>query len=210
VLVDPVGGGFAHSLARPGGNITGLAVMDIDPSPKRLEMLKSMIPALARVAVLTNPATSVHSAILKSVQGAGQTLGVKVVGVNARTTSEIEQAFATMLREGSDGLIVADDAFFRGQRQHIADLALKNRVPVIAPWREYVAAGGLMSYGQNVADSFRRAALYVDKIIKGAKPEELPVEQPTKIHFAINRKTANALGLVVSNELLLRADEVIG
>ena len=210
VLVDPVGGGFARSLARPGGNITGLAVMDVDPSPKRLELLKIMIPSLARVAVLTNPGTSVHSGIVKSVQAAGQTLNVRIVAASARTAEEIEQVFASVRRERTEALIVADDALFRGQRQQIAELALRIRMPVVAPWREYVAAGGLMSYGQNVADSFRRAANYVDKIFKGEKPGELPVEQPTKIHLAINRKTANVLGLVIPQELLLRADETVG
>jgi putative ABC transport system substrate-binding protein len=129
--------------------------------------------------------------------------------VSARTPEEIERGFATMSKERAKGVIIADDAFFRGQRQQIADLAAKNRMPAITPWREYVAAGGLMSYGQNIADSFRRAATYVDKILKGAKPGELPIEQPTRIHMAINRKTAKALGLAIPQELLLRADEVI-
>jgi putative ABC transport system substrate-binding protein len=209
VLVDPVGSGFAASLARPGGNITGLSVMDVDPSPKRLELLKTLIPALSRVALLVNPGTSVHPVIVKSVQAAGQQAGIKVLPVDARTPEDIEHGFATMTRERAEGAIIADDAFFRGQRQQIADSAMKNRMPAIAPWQQYVAAGGLMSYGQNVADAFRRAATYVDKILKGANPGELPIEQPTRIHLAINRNTANALGLTIPQELLLRADEVI-
>jgi putative ABC transport system substrate-binding protein len=209
VVFDPVGSGFAASLARPGGNITGLSVIDVDPSPKRLELLKTMLPALSRVAVLVNPGSSVHPAIVKSVQAAGQHAGMKVLPVDARTPEEIERGFATMSQERAEGVIIADDAFFRGRRQQIADLAAKNRMPAITPWREYVSAGGLMSYGQNIADSFRRAATYVDKILKGAKPGELPIEQPTRIHLAINRKTAKALGLTIPQELLLRADEVI-
>jgi putative ABC transport system substrate-binding protein len=181
----------------------------VDPGPKRLELLKSLVPALSRVAILVNPGTSVHPAIVKSVQAAAQQSGIKVLPVDAGTAEHIERGFATMARERVEGVIVADDAFFRGQRKQIADLAVKNRIPVIAPWREYVAAGGLMSYGQSIADSFRRAATYVDRILKGARPGDLPIEQPTRIHLAVNRKTAQALGLAIPHELLLRADEVI-
>ena len=156
-----------------------------------------------------NPGSSVRAAIVRSVQAAGQHAGIKVLPVDARTPEEIERGFVIMAQERAEGVIIADDAFFRGQRRQIADLAVKNRMPAITPWREYVAAGGLMSYGQNIADSFRRAATYVDKILKGAKPGELPIEQPTRIHLAINRKTANLLGMKISPELLLRADEVI-
>ena len=209
VAVDPVGSGFAASLARPAGNITGLSVIDVDLGPKRLELLKTMLPALSRVAVLVNPGSSVRAAIVRSVQAAGQHAGIKVLPVDARTPEEIERGFVIMAQERAEGVIIADDAFSRGQRRQIADLAVKNRMPAITPWREYVAAGGLMSYRQNIADSFRRAATYVDKILKGAKPGELPIEQPTRIHLAINRKTANLLGMKISPELLLRADEVI-
>lgn len=209
VAIDPVSSGFAASLARPGGNITGLSVIDVDPSPKRLELLKSLVPALSRVALLVNPGTSVHPAIVKSVQAAAQPAGIKVLPVDAGTPEQIERGFATMVRERVEGVIVADDAFFRGQRKQIADLAVKNRIPAIAPWREYVTAGGLMSYGQSIADSFRRAATYVDRILKGARPGDLPIEQPTRIHLALNRKTADALGLAMPHDLLLRADEVI-
>jgi ABC-type uncharacterized transport system substrate-binding protein len=138
-----------------------------------------------RVAVLVNPGTSVHPAIVKSVQAAGQHGGINVMAVDARTPEEIERGIATMTRERVKGVIIADDAYFRGQRQQIADLAVKHRMPVIAPWREYVASGGLISYGQDIADPFRRAATYVDKILKGAKPGELPIELPTRIHLAI-------------------------
>jgi putative ABC transport system substrate-binding protein len=209
VAIDPVASGFAASLARPGGNITGLSVIDVDPSPKRLELLKTMNPALSRAAVLVNPSVPAHAAIVKSMQAAGQHAGINVVPVAARTAEEIEQGFAVMLRDRAGGAVVSDDAFFRGQRRQIAALALRGRIPAIAPWREYVTAGGLMSYGQDIADSFRRTALYVDKILKGARPGELAIEQPTRIHLAVNRKTAGALGLAIPRELLLRADEAI-
>ena len=206
---DPVGNGFAASLARPGGNITGLSIIAIELNPKRLELLKIMIPTLSRVAILVNPGNPSHPAVLKSVQAAAQQVGIKILPVNARTPEEIERGFAMMKREHAEAVIIAADAFFFGQGRQIAELALKNRMPSIFQDREHVEAGGLMSYGQNVTDFFRRAATYVDKILKGAKPGELPIEQPMRIHFAINRKTAKELGLNITNELLLRADKVI-
>jgi len=209
VLMDPVGGGFAASLARPGGNITGLSIIDIDPTPKRLELLKAMRPALSRVAVLVNPGTSAHSAMVKNVQAVGQRAGIRILLVDARTPDEIERGFAIMTREHAHGAIIADDAVFLWERRQIADLAMKNRMPSIAPWREYVAAGGLMSYGQDIPGSFRRAAAYVDKILKGAKPSDLPVEQPTRFELIINAKTAKTLEMTIPPSLLGRADEVI-
>jgi len=204
VAIDPVGSGFAGSLARPGGNITGLSVIDVDPTPKRLELLKTLVPALSRVAVLVNPATSAHVRVVANARIAGEQAGIEVAAVEAGTAEAMGRAF-----EGLEAVIVADDALFRGERRRIAELALKARLPVIAPWREFAAVGGLASYGQDIADSFRRAALYADRVLKGAKPGELPIEQPTRIHLAINRKTAKALGLAIPSELLLRADEVI-
>ena len=209
VVIDPVGSGIAASLARPGGNVTGLSNITTDVSPKHIELLKSMIPKLSRVAFLMNPGNPGHPAILQSVQVAGQHAGMKVLPVEARTREEIERGFAAMTRERAGAVIIAADAFVFGQRRQMAELAVKNRMPSIAPWREFVAAGGLMSYGQIFNDFFRRAATYVDKILKGAKPGELPIEQPTKIHLAINMKTAKALGLAVSKELQFRADELI-
>lgn len=209
VLVDPVGSGFAASLRRPGGNITGLAVMDTDPGPKRLEILKTMVPSLSRAAVLVNPKNSVHGSIVKGAQAAGERIGVKVVSFPAGSREDIERAFASMERERVTGLLVADDALFRGERERIAALASSMRVPSIAPWREYAAAGGLMSYGQNVGDSFRRAAGYVDKILNGSKPGDLAIDQPTRIHFALNRGTAAKLGLAIPRELAFLADEVL-
>ena len=208
-ISDPVSAGVVKSLARPGGNITGLSVMTVDLSPKQIELLHAVIPRLSRVALLMNSSNSGHPAILKSTQAAARSIGATVLPVEVRSAEEIERGFATMARERSDVLIVAVDTFLIGQRRQIADLALKHRLPTMYGYREDVEAGGLMSYGQNLADFYRRAATYVDKILKGATPGELPIEQPIKIHLAINRKTAKALGLVISKELLFRADEVI-
>jgi putative ABC transport system substrate-binding protein len=206
---DPLASGFAASLARPGRNITGLSLITVDLGPKYLELLKLMMPALSRVAVLENPGNPVDPGILKSVQAAAQQVGVKVLPVDASTLEEIERGFATMRRERANAVIILPDSFFIRQRREITELATRNRLPSIFSFREDVEAGGLMSYGVNMADIFRRAATYVDKILKGANPRELPIEQPTKIHLAINRKTAKALGLIIPRNLVIRADEVI-
>ena len=207
---DPVGSGFVASLAHPGGNITGLANFNLDISAKLLELLMTMAPGLSRVAVLGNPGSSTHSAILKSIQAAALTIGrVRVFSVEARTPEEIERGFVRMTQERAGGVIVAADGFLNQQRRQIADLAASHRLPSITQTRTYVEAGGLMSYGQNQADCYRRAATYVDKILKGAKPADLPVEQPTKLELIINGKTAKALGLKIPQLLLIMADKVI-
>ena len=207
--VDPVDAGFVKSLARPGGNITGLSNLAGDISAKHLEMLLATMPTLARVAVLMNPANSTHAAFLKNVQYAAQKAGIKVLPVEAQTPQEIERAFSTMAREHVGAVIVALDPFFIQQGPQIAVQAGKHRLPSIFANREYAEAGGLLSYGQNQLDIYRRAATYVDKILKGAKPADLPIEQPTKLELVINLKTAKALGLTIPQSLLLRADEVI-
>ena len=206
---DPIGGGFAASLARPGGNITGFSVIAVDVSPKRLELLKTMMPAVSRIAVLVNPGNQAKPVVLKSVQAAAQQAGIQILAVDARTPEEIERGFAMMTSKRAEAVIIMNDAFFIQQRRQISELAARHRMPLMSPYREYVAAGGLMSYGQDLTDFYRRAATYVDKILRGAKPGELPIEQPTKIHLAINRNTAKALGINIPQELLLRADEVI-
>ena len=206
---DPVASGFATSLARPGGNITGLSLMNVDVGPKQLELLKLMAPALSRVAVLVNPGNTVHAANLKSLQAAAQQIGLNVLPADVRSPEEIERGFVATRREHADGIIVLADAFFIAQRRQIMELAVRHRLPSLFFFREDVEAGGLISYGPNIADYFRRAATYVDKILKGAKPSELPIEQPTTVHLAINRKTAKALGITVPQSLLVRADEVI-
>jgi putative ABC transport system substrate-binding protein len=207
---DPVGSGFVASLARPGGNITGLSNTNLDVSAKLLELLMAMAPKLSRVAVLGNPGSSTHSAILKSVQDAALSrAGVRVLSVEVRTREEIERGFVGMTQNRADGVMVAADAFLNEQSQHIAPLALKHRLPSISQPRVYAEAGGLMSYGPNTADSYRHAATYVDKILKGAKPADLPVEQPTKFELVVNLKTAKALGLKIPESIRIRADEVI-
>ena len=206
---DPVGSGFVKSLAHPGGNITGLSNINVDLTPKLLEMLLSMVPKLSRVAVLVNPANSSHSARLKSVQTAAQRVRVRILPVEAKTAQEIEPAFSMMRRENAGAVIVHSDAIFNAQVRQIAELAEKHRLLSIAGIREYVDAGCLMSYGPSFASMYRRAATYVDKIFKGAKPADLPVEQPTKFEFVINRKTAKALGLTIPQSLLVSADKVI-
>jgi len=208
-VVDPVQSGFAASLARPGGNITGLSAMNLEVSTKHVELLKTMIPSLSRVAVLVNPGNSAHPALLKGVQAAGQRAGMKVLPVYARTLEDVERGFDKVKKEHAEAIIVATDSFFILHGRQIAELAAKNRMPSMFTYRNDVAAGGMISYGLDLAEQHRRAASYVDKILKGAKPAELPIEQPTKIHLAINRKTAKLLGLAIPQELLLRADEVI-
>lgn len=206
---DPVGSGFVASLAHPGGNITGLSLLLEDITPKQLEILLVMVPRLSRLAVLANPANASYATLQGNVEAVARKAGVEVLAVQARTPGEIENAFSTMAQKTTGAVIIASDALFTQQIRQIATLADKTRLPVIGPFRQYADAGALMSYGQNFTDHFRRAATYVDKIFKGAKPADLPVEQPTKFELVVNLKTARLLGLSVPHELLLRADQVI-
>jgi putative ABC transport system substrate-binding protein len=206
---DPVGRGFATSLARPGGNITGLSAYASSPAGKHLELLKNAVPRLSRIALLVNPGSSAYENIVRSVQAAGKKLGLNVLRVDARSSEDIERGFEAMSRDRAGAVIVTNDSFYIAQRRQITALALEHRLPSVFHFREDVVAGGLMSYGHDVSYNYRRAADYVDKILKGAKPSELPIEQPTKFHLAINRKTAKALGVAISKELEFRADEVI-
>ncbi len=206
---DPVGGGFVQSMARPGGNITGFTPSAGDISAKLLEMLLSMAPKLSRVAVLMNPGNSIHTRVLQTVQAAAQRTNAKILPVEARTAPEIEKAFSTMTREKAGAVIVPRDALLIQQARKIAELAAKNRLLSISSFQEFVDAGGLMSYGSDNVDTFRRAATYVDKILKGAKPGDLPVDQPTRFELIINGKTAKALGLKIPQSLLISAGKVI-
>ena len=208
-MSDPVGNGFAQSLARPGGNVTGLTLTTTDMSPKHIELLKLMLPKLTQLGVLVNLGNPTHPAIVKSIGANAQKMGVKTRTLDARNPDGIARNFAIMKQARTEAVIVAVDAFFIGQRQQIADLALKGRLPSMFSAQEHVEAGGLMSYGQNLADMYRRAAGYVDKILKGAKPGDLPIEQPAVFSLAINGKTAKALGIAIPNEMLVRADKVI-
>jgi putative ABC transport system substrate-binding protein len=208
-MIDPVGNGFAASLTRPGGNITGLALTTTDASPKQFELLKLVVPKLMRLGVLVNFGNPAHPAILKSIEAQAQKLGIKVERLDARNADGIARNFSIMKQDRTEALLVVLDAFFIAQRQQIADLALKYRLPSLFSAHELTAAGGLMSYAQNLEDFYRRAAPFVDKILKGAKPGDLPIEQPAIFELHINKKTAKALGLALPQELLLRADKVI-
>jgi putative ABC transport system substrate-binding protein len=207
---NPVGDRLIGSLARPGGNVTGLTmVAGPELGGKYLELLKEAAPGVSRVAVLGNPLTAPHTALLKEARIASRALGLEIEPVSARRPDEIDGAFAAMSRARADGLIVLPDPVFLSLRARIADLASKARLPAMYGFREEAEAGGLMSYGASLPDLLRRAAVYVDKILKGAKPADLPVEQPTKFELVINLKTAKVLGLTIPQSLLLRADQVI-
>jgi putative tryptophan/tyrosine transport system substrate-binding protein len=206
---DPVGSGFVKSLARPGGNITGLSNMGGDTGAKHVDLLLTVVPKLSRVAVLVSPTSTTYRAISESVQAGAQKAGVKTLVAEASSPQEVENAFSMIARENAGAVIVGAAPFFGLQRQQIAELAIKYRLPSIFGNRTYVEAGGLMSYGQNLAHNYLRAASYVDKIFKGAKPGDLPVEQPVTLELVVNLKTAKALGLTSPQAILLRTDQVI-
>jgi putative ABC transport system substrate-binding protein len=207
--VDPVAQGLVSSLARPGGNITGLSSSVTDIMPKQLDLLLAAVPNVSTVAVLLNPANPTATIALKAGMAAAQQAGVKLRPVEARNRKEIEAAFDVLAKEPVEALLVIVDASLANERQRIAELARRNRLPSMFGNREYAEAGGLMSYGESLRDFLRRAATYVDKIIKGAKPGDLPIEQPTKYTFVINRKTAEALGVKIPPHLYIFADDVI-
>jgi len=206
---DPVASGLAKSLARPGGNVTGLSSLASDTSPKLLEFLLAAIPRLSRLAVLSQTSDPTTAAALKNLQTAAQSANVNVITIEASAPAEIESAFVRMTREHADAVFVLASVLFFLQRRQIADLALSHRMPSIFSIREHSESGGLMSYGQNLADGFQRAATYVDKILKGAKSGDLPIEQSTRLELVINLKTAKALGLTIPSSLRARADEVL-
>ena len=206
---DPVGTGLVSSLARPGGNITGSSSLSLELEGKRLELLKEVVGKLSRVAVLWNPGNPLHGVLLKETQAVAESLKVQLQLVAAQVPADFESAFAKVTRERPDALIVLSDDFFAGQRKRIVDFTAKMQVPAVYTGSTIVHAGGLMSYGASYPELFRRAATYVDKILKGAKPADLPVEQPTKFELVINLKTAKALGLTIPQSVLIRADEVI-
>ena len=206
---NPVGNGLVKSLARPGGNSTGFSNLLGELGPKRLEMLRGLVPKVTRVAVLVNPSNASNMLGLKNVQTASQKLDVKIQPVEAGTPQGIADAFAVMASQNTGALIVSLDSLFQQQKSQIVDLAAKHRLPSIGAYGEYVEAGGLMSYGPSLGENFRRAATFVDKIFKGANPGDIPVEQPTTFELFINRKTANALGLKISNTMLVQATKII-
>jgi putative ABC transport system substrate-binding protein len=209
IVGDPVGSDLVTNLAHPGGNVTGLSLMIAELNTKRLQLLKETIPRLTRVAVLWNPDTPSHTKMVEELKAAAPSLSMELSLVSARTPEEFGPAFSAVSRAYAQALYVIDDPFFFAHRATLLKLASKARLPTIYPARENVDAGGLLSYGANFGDLFRRAAGYVDKILKGAKPADLPIEQPTKFELVVNLKTAKALGLTIPQSILLRADEVI-
>ncbi len=205
--IDPVATGVAASLARPGGNVTGVTAMHADLTGKRLELLKELLPKLSRIAVLvraTSPATAQY---VQEAELAARTLGAQLQVLAVRDPRDFEGAFSAA--RGAGALLQVDDAMFTAHRTQLAELALKNRLPTMYGFRDMVEAGGLMAYGPHYGDLYRRAATHVGKILKGARPADLPVEQPTRFELVINLKTAKALGLTIPQSILIRADHVI-
>jgi putative tryptophan/tyrosine transport system substrate-binding protein len=206
---DPVGSGLVTSLARPGRNLTGLSALSPELSGKRLQLLTEAIPRVSRMAVFWNPADPAKALELREIQATGQALGVQLQLLEVRGPEDFESAFAAMARDRAEALIILGDPLTLSHRMRIVDLAAKSRLPGIYDVQEFVEAGGLMAYGPSLPDLFRRAAAYVDKILKGAKPGTLPVEQPMKFELTINLKTAKALGLTIPQSVLFLADRVI-
>jgi putative tryptophan/tyrosine transport system substrate-binding protein len=214
IIFDPVGSGLVASLGRPGGNVTGMSGMGIELWPKRLELLRETVPAASHVAAVhrpSNPATpSLIAAFIRETEAAAKVLGVQLKSIElGEDPREWDHAFQAMVRDGIAALLLLQSPMFFVNRAYLAELAARHRLPTMFQSRGYVEAGGLMAYGPNIPDVTRRAATYVDKILKGAKPADLPVEQPTKFELVINLKTAQALGLTIPPTLLFQADEVL-
>ena len=209
---DPVGSGFVSNLARPDGNVTGLSLVAGELGAKQLQLLKEAVPGASRVAVLGNPANPATALRLRALQAAARTSGVMLLSLDVRTPPEHENAFAVMVQMHADAIIDilgGADRSNSATTGRVLQLAMKHRLPAIYQSEDFVGEGGLMSYGPSQADAFRQAATYVDKILNGAKPADLPVEQPTKFRLVINLKSAKALGLTIPESLLVRADQVI-
>jgi putative ABC transport system substrate-binding protein len=208
VVGDPLGSGLIASFARPGGNVTGTSSAGAEVTAKQLELLKEIVPRLSRIAVLSNRTTALHVTLLKELEVAARPLRIRLHPVDAGTPQELESAFAAIAKQRPQALIPLDDPLMFQERRRIADFALRQQLPTASFQRFFTEAGTLVSYGPSFADLFRRAATYVDKILKGANPADLPVEQPTKFELVINRKTATALGLKIPPQLLQRAEPI--
>lgn len=209
VAGDPVGSGFVTSLARPGGNITGNSIINPTLAAKRLEVFKQALPNLSRVATLLNKSNPLHQAEWKATLAAAEALGIAAQPYEVQAPMGFEPAFAAMIGAHAEAVVVLEDASFGTERARLVALAAKSHLPAIYGQREYVEAGGLLSYGPNIADVYRNSARFVDKILRGTKPADLPVEQPARFELVINLKTAKTLSLTIPQSLLLRADEVI-
>jgi len=208
-VADPVGSGLVTSLAHPGGNVTGLTIMTTELSAKRLQLLKEAIPRVARVAVLWNPDTPWHPKVIEELKLVAPPLSIELKFVGMRQPEQFGPAFSAVSRARAQALYALEDVLFTTHRRALLKLASKDRLPTIYGHRSLVAEGGLMSYGPNYEDLYRRSVGYVDKILKGARPGDLPIEQPTKFELVVNLKTAKALGITIPESILLRADEVI-
>jgi putative ABC transport system substrate-binding protein len=209
LVPDPVGQGLVASLARPGGNVTGLSGMDAELGGKRLQLLKQVVPGASRVAVLWNATNPYMGLVLRGTEAAARELGVQLQSLQIRAPEDIDRAFETAIKGGANAITVVEDVLIFPHRARIAALAAQSRLPAIYSFRESVEAGGLMSYATSLADLRRHTTIYVDKILRGAKPGDLPIEQPTKFELVINLKTAKTLGLTIPPSVLARADEVI-
>jgi putative ABC transport system substrate-binding protein len=209
VGVDPVKSGLVANLARPGGNLTGVTIIAMELMPKRFELISEMVPQAGLIALLVNPTNAAEEGTVKAAEEAAQVKGFQLQILKAGTESEIDTAFATLVQVQAGGLVIDADAFFTSRREHLVALASRHAVPAIYAFREFVAAGGLISYGPSLTGTYRQAGIYAGRILKGEKASDLPVQQPTKFELVINLKTAKSLGLTVPETLLARADEVI-
>src|SRR5499433_3054881 len=208
--VDPVEAGFVASLNRPGGNLTGWTITNVELGPKQLELLHELVPTSSSIALLVNAANPVLAEpTTKNAQAAARTLGLQLHVLNASTDQEIDAAFATLVQLHAGGLVIGPDNFFNSRSEQLAALALRNQIPAIYQYHEFAAAGGVMSYGGNLTDAYRLVGVYVGRILKGEKPADLPVQQPTKFQLVINLRTAKALGLTIPSGVLSIADDVI-
>jgi len=206
---DPVGSGLVASLPRPGGNVTGLSSMTIPLSTKRLQLLKEVVPQATRIAVMWNPDTPWHTKVVEDLKVVAPSMAIELAFVGVRAPEEIGPAFSAIGRGRAEALQLIESPLFSTQRMTLLNLVSKARLPAMYPERQFADTGGLMSFGTNIGDLYRRSAGYVDKILKGAKPADLPIEQPTKFEFVVNLKSAKALGITIPQSILLRADEVI-
>jgi putative ABC transport system substrate-binding protein len=209
ILADPIKLGMVVSLNHPGGNATGMSFFSSLLEPKKLELMHELAPKAAAIAILVNPDNPNTESIVKIVKEAGDAIGRSLVIVTANTDHEFESAYATVVERRAGGIIIAADPFFNARREELVALSARYAIPAIYEWREFAEIGGLMSYGSSITDTFRQVGIYAGRILKGEKPADLPVQQPTKFELVVNQKTAKALGLIVPDTLLARADEVI-